>query len=154
MKMKTDFSTVEFIEPSISISWNLKEEDLVDFLKCGQNESHTYKFEAKLYPVNKDVFTFITFNEKGFKLEVISYELIVERQQGSKVIYTSENINSTLKNYIKEKIGSPKIISRLFSIFDKPFYNHQWTFDKLKVTHKYQDSVGGFYESLTFDVKY
>ena len=34
IKMKKNITGIEFIDPKISISWELKEEDLVNMLKC------------------------------------------------------------------------------------------------------------------------
>lgn len=152
--MNTSVSGLDFKEPDIKINWELKEAELVSFLKCSENESHMYNFEAKLFPENIDVFNVITFNESGFKLEVIVSQTKVERLQDSKVIYINESNTNTLKDFLQDRFGSPKLFSKLFSILNKPFYIHRWSFDNLKITHKYQDSVSGFYESLTFDVKW
>ena len=64
--MKKNISGIEFLDPKLSISWTLKEEDLISLLRCEKNEAHAYNFEAKLYPENIRVFSFITFNDKGF----------------------------------------------------------------------------------------
>lgn len=152
MKMNTSISGLDYKEPSIKINWELKEAELVRFLKCAENESHAYTFEAKLSPENIDVFNVVTFNEKGFKLEVIVSQTKVERLQDSKLINIDESNNNTLKEYLEDRFGQPKFFSKLFSILNKPFYIHRWSFNNLKITHKYQDSVGGFYESLILEV--
>ena len=154
MKKITDISGLEFQEPKININWQLKEEELVNLLNCAKNETHIYSFEAKLFPENIGVFNVFIFNEKGFILEVVVSQTKVERPQDSKIIYIDENNNNILKNYLQDRFGSPKLISKLFWILNKPFYIHRWSFNNLTITHKYQDSVGGFYESLTFDVKW
>lgn len=153
-KMKKNISGIEFIDPKISISWKLKEEDLISLLGCEKNESNVYNFEAKLYPENIDVFCFVAFNDRGFRIDINVAQTKVGRAQGSKVIYIDENNTNTLKDYLHARVGAPKFISKLFSILNKPFYIHRWVFDNLKITHKYQDSVGGFYESLIFEVKW
>jgi len=153
-KMKKNFTGIEFIDPKICIDWKLKEEDLISLLGCEKNESRFYTFEAKLSPVDIEVFNRIIFHDLGYKMEVIVTQTKVERDTNSKAIYIDENNTNTLKNYIDDKFGSPKFFSRLFSILNKPFYIHRWTFANLKVTHKYQDYAGGFFEWLIIDVKY
>ena len=156
IKMKKNIDTfgLEFQEPNISINWELNEEELVSSLNCAKNETHTYSFDAKLLPENIIVFNVVTFNEIGYKLEVIVSQTKVEKLQDSKVIYIDENNNNTLKDFLQDRFGSPKLFSKLFSMLNKPFYIHRWSFNDLKITHKYQDSVSGFYESLTFIVKW
>lgn len=95
-----------------------------------------------------------TFNEKGFKLNVIIYHSLVEKMQDSKIIFNDDDNINYLKDYLIEKFGPPTFISKLVSLFNKPFYMYRWTFENLKITHKYQDSVGGFYESLLIVVQY
>ncbi|WP_176238784.1 hypothetical protein [Mariniplasma anaerobium] len=152
--MKTNVTGIEFIDPKININWKLTEEDLVNILKCERNDSHFYIFEAKLYPIDIDVFSRITFNDFGYKMEIIVSQTKQERDKNSKAIYIDTNNMNILHNYVEEKFGSPKFFSKLISIINKPFYNHRWTFDDFKLSHKYQDSVIGFYECLLFDVKY
>jgi hypothetical protein len=154
MKMKTVISCIEFVDPNIKINWELKEGELVSFLKCEKSESRIYNFEAKLYPENIDVFSFVRFNDKGFKIDINVAQTNVEKVQGSKMIYIDENNTNILKEYLNTRLGSPNFFFKLFSILNKPFYIHRWTFKKLNITHKYQDSASGFYESLIFDVKY
>lgn len=152
--MKTNVTGIEFIDPKININWELKEEDLVNILKCERNESHFYIFEAKLYPVDIDVFSRITFNDFGYKMEIIVSQTKQDRDKNTNTIYIDTNNMNILHNYVEEKFGSPKFFSKLISIINKPFYNYRWTFGHFKLSHKYQDSVIGFYECLLFDVKY
>lgn len=154
IKMKKNITGIEFIDPKISISWELKEEDLVNMLKCEKKESRFYIFEAKLSPVDIEVFNRLTFHDFGYKLEVIVSQTKVEREKNAKAIYIDTNNINILKDFVEEKFGLPKFFSRLFSAINKPFYIHRWTFANLKISHKYQDSVGGFFEWLIFDVKY
>ena len=154
MKTKSVIPFIEFVDPNIKINWEFKEMELISFLKCEKSESRVYNFEAKLHPENIDVFSFVTFNDKGFKIDINVAQTKVDIVQGSKLIYIDENNTNILKDYLKSRLGSPRFISRLFSVLNNPFYIHRWTFEKINITHKYQDSVGGFYESLIFDVKY
>lgn len=154
MKMKPVISCIEFVDPNIKINWELKEKELISFLKCEKSESRDYNFEAKLCPENIDVFCSVAFNDKGYKIDITVAQTKVDKVQGSKSIYINENNTNLLKDYLNSRLGSPKFISRLFSVLNKPFYIHRWTFEKINITHKFQDSVSGFYESLIFDVKY
>lgn len=154
MNNKKSVSCLEFTDPSISIPWQLNEDDFIKRLEFEMNESRTYSFEAKLFPLNRDVYNVITFNEKGYEFKVIIYQLVVEKRHNSKKNYIHHDNTNYLKDYLQDKFGPPKFISKLVSIVNKPFYTYRWTFENLKITHKYQDSVGGFYESLLIDVQY
>ena len=154
MKIKTGILDIEFTKPNVIINCELKETELVSLLKCEKSESHKYTFEAKLFPSNIIVFNIITFNESGFRLEMIISETAVEQLESSKNIYINDNKTNILKDYLYGKFGSPRLRSKLHSILIKPFYIHRWTLENLNITHKYQDSVGGFYESLMIDVSY
>lgn len=154
MNNKKRVSCLEFTDPSISIPWQLNEDDFLRLLKFERNESHIYNFKAKLAPLNMSVNNMFTFNEKGYEFKVIIYQSVVEKRHNSKKNYIHHDNTNYLKDYLQDKFGPPKVISKLVSIVNKPFYTYRWTFENLKFTHKYQDSVGGFYESLLIGVQY
>ncbi len=152
--LKTNVTGIEFVDPKINIPWDLKEEDFVRLLKCDKKDSRFYLFKAKLHPVGIDVINRISFQDSGFKLEIIASQTLEETNKDSKVIRMNAHNTNFLHDYAKEKFGVPKFFSRIFSALDKPFYYYRWTFDHFKLSHKYQDSVIGFYECLFFEVKY
>ena len=84
MNNKKSVSCLEFTDPSISIPWQLNEDDFIKRLEFEMNESRTYSFEAKLFPLNRDVYNVITFNEKGYEFKVIIYQSVVEKRHNSK----------------------------------------------------------------------
>ena len=145
---------VEFINPNVLIDWRMQEEELVNILKCELSKSHFYVFDAKLPGVNVDVSNRITFYNWGFKLEIIVTQTKISRKENSKTIYVDTGKMNVLKEYVEKRFGSPKFFSRIFSALNKPFYNHMWKFENIKLKHKYQDSVIGFYECLLFNVEY
>lgn len=145
---------IEFSNPSILINWRMQEEELVNILKCEQAESHFYIFDAQLADTNVDVSNRITFYSGGFKLEIIVTQTKISKQENSKTIYINTDNMNVLKEYVENRFGSPKLFSRIFSAINKPFYSYTWEFDNVKLKHKYQDSVIGFYECLLFNVEY
>lgn len=152
--LKKNVAGIEFVDPDINISWNLKEEDFVRLLKCDKKDSRFYLFKANLHPVGIDVINRISFHDSGFKMEIIVSQTLVERPRDSKVIRINTHNTNFLHDYAEKNFGVPKCFSRIFSALEKPFYHYRWTFDHLKLFHKYQDSVIGFYECLLFEVKY
>jgi len=151
---KTNITSVDFVDPEISISWKMKEADLISILKCDKKDSRFYTFEAKLLPENIPVFNRVTFLNFGFKIEIIVLKTMKEIERNSTSVYIDKNKTNVLHDYVKEKYGNPKFFSKIYSFVSMPFYYQRWIFDKFKLTHKYQDSVIGFYECLLFEVNY
>lgn len=149
---KIAINGIEFINPKIFVDWDFKESDVIKHLKIEKNESKIYSFEATLIPVKLKVSNVIKFYDKGFKLDVVVLETTSYRD--SNAIYIDEDNTMKMKEYVEKKLGEPRFISRVISTLNKPFYSYKWKFEKIKITYKYKDSVGGFFESLTFDVDY
>jgi len=152
--MKKKIFGIDFIDPKISINWDLKERELITLLKCEKVDSHIYFFEAKLYPVNIEVMVYVTFHDLGFKMEILVNQTKHEKDLNSNSVYIELNNTNALRDYVKDKFGSPRLLSHLFSKLNKPFYIYRYKINNIKVSHTFQDSVGGFYERLKFDVKY
>ncbi|XMB71654.1 hypothetical protein RJI07_05970 [Mycoplasmatota bacterium WC30] len=151
---KNDIIGIDFIEPNIRIDWNMKEDDLINLLQCNKNDSRIYVFENKISSEKIDVFNRISFFDSGYQLEIIVSKTKQEIDKKAKTLYIDTKNNNLLQNYVEEKFGKPKFFSKLFSIINKPFYIYRWKFDKFKLSHKYHDSVTGFYERLLFKVTY
>lgn len=129
-----------------------KRKQLNKIFRIRKNESNIYSFEATLLPIKLKVSNTIKFHEKGFKLDIVVLETTSYRD--SNTIYIDENKIMKMKQYLEENLGKPSFISSIISSLNKPFYSYKWKFEKIKISHKYKDSVGGFYELLTFDVNY
>ncbi len=151
---KNNITGIDFIDPKIRIDWNMKEDDLINLLQCNKNDSRFYVFENKISSDKIDVVNRVSFFDSGFQIEIIVSQTKQEIDKKAKTIYIDTKNNNLLQKYGEEKFGKPKFFSKLFSIINKPFYIYRWKFDKLKISHKYQDSVIGFYESLICKVTY
>lgn len=103
-------------------------------------------------PIKLKVYNTIKFRDKGFKLDIVVLETTSYRD--SNTIYIDEDNTMKMKEYVEKNLGKPSFISRTISSLNKPFYSYKWKFEKIKISYKYKDSVGGFFELLTFDVNY
>lgn len=122
--------------------------EFLDLLKTEKNDDKFYTFNAKIKDIDCDIFVKANFKQSNLKIELCIYQNEKLKSEESNVIQINLDKTNVLKEYTLKHFGKPTRLSSMFSAINKPFYIYKWKTNTLSITHKYQDSAGGIYESL------
>lgn len=149
--MGNQLNSISFEKPEVKINFNMSEQQFIELLKVDRSENGFYTFDAKMENLDCELFVRVNFDKDCLKMELCIFDENLKRTEN--IIRVNLDKTNVLKEYTLKTLGQPTCLSSMFSAINKPFYIYKWKFKDLRVIHKYQDSVGGIYESLIFETK-